>query len=82
MSLALLVAQLSAGAAEYAAFTEPGGTMAKNGGKGGGRNGAIRGRSQFQNPKNGNWTKRDASSGRFVATKGAGGPFKGVRRED
>ena len=56
--------------------------MAKNGAKGGGRNGAVRGRSQFQNPKNGNWTKRDASSGRFMAMKRAGGPFKGVRRED
>ncbi|WP_419837645.1 hypothetical protein [Candidatus Poriferisodalis sp.] len=56
--------------------------MAKNGGKGGGRNGAIRGRNQFQNPKNGSWIKRDTSSGRFMAMKRAGGLFKGVRRED
>ena len=55
--------------------------MAKNGAKGSGRNGAAKGRSQFQNPKNGNWIKRDASSGRFMAMKRSGGPFKGVRRE-
>lgn len=55
--------------------------MAKNGAKGGGRRGAVTGRSQFQNPKNGNWTKRDAASGRFMAMKKSGGPFKGVRRE-
>ena len=55
--------------------------MAKNSAKGSGRNGAVRGRSQFQNPKSGNWTKRDMSSGRFIAMKRSGGPFKGVRRE-
>ena len=61
--------------------TEAGDAMAKNGAKGGGRHGAVTGRSQFQNPKNGNWTKRDAASGRFMAMKKSGGPFKGVRRE-
>ena len=55
--------------------------MAKNGKKGSGRNGAVKGRSQFQNPKNGNWIKRDASSSRFIAMKRAGGPFKRLRRE-
>ena len=82
MSSALFVAQLFVCHEEYPEFMEPGGTMAKNCAKGGGRNGAVRGRSQFQNTKNGNWTKRDASSGRFMAMKRAGGPFKGVRRED
>ena len=55
--------------------------MVKNGDNGGSRIGAAKGRSQFQNPKNGNGTKRDASSGRFMAMKRAGGPFKGLRRE-
>ncbi len=55
--------------------------MAKNGAKGSGRLGAISGRSQVQNPKSGLWTKRDTSTGRFLATKKTGGPFKGVRRE-
>ena len=55
--------------------------MAKNGAKGGGRRGAVPKRSQIQNPNTSLWTKRDTSSGRFVATKKTGGPFKGVRRE-
>ena len=55
--------------------------MAKNGATGGGRYGAVSGRSQVQNPKTGLWTKRNASTGRFLATKKSGGPFKGVRRE-
>lgn len=55
--------------------------MAKNGSKGGGRVGAVKGRSQVQNPQTGLWTKRDTSSGRFVATKQSQGSFKGVRRE-
>ncbi len=55
--------------------------MAKNGAKGGGRVGAVAGRSQVKNPKTGLWTKRESSSGRFVATKKSGGQFKGVRRE-
>ena len=55
--------------------------MAKNGARGGGRYGAVSGRSQVHNPKTGLWTKRDTSTGRFVATRKSGGPFKGVRRE-
>ena len=55
--------------------------MAKNGAKGEGRNGAVTGRSQVKNPKTGKWVKRDTSSGRFMAMKKSGGPFKGVRRE-
>ncbi len=55
--------------------------MAKNGARGGGRVGPVTGRSQLPHPKNGNWIKRDAESGRFMKMKKAGGPFKGVRRE-
>ena len=45
------------------------------------RNGAVRERSQVQNPVNGNWTKRDTNTGRFIEQKISGTPFKGVRRE-
>jgi hypothetical protein len=56
--------------------------MAKNGKTGDGhREGAIRERSQVQNPVNGNWTKRDTNTGRFIDQKQDGDPFKGVRRE-
>jgi hypothetical protein len=36
--------------------------------------------SQVQAP-NGNWTKRDTQTGRFMDQKVDGKPFKGVRRE-
>ena len=55
--------------------------MAKNGPKGGGRIGAVRGRSQSKNPKTGLYTKRDTTSGRFRDVKTSGGAFKGVERE-
>jgi hypothetical protein len=55
--------------------------MAKNGARGSGRIGVVRGRSQTRNPKTGLWTKRDTSSGRFMDVKQSGGGFKGVRRE-
>lgn len=45
------------------------------------RRGAVRDRSQVQNPQNGNWTKRNADTGRFMDQKQDGTPFKGVRRE-
>ena len=45
------------------------------------RNGAVRERSQTYNPKTGNWTKRDADSGKFMDVKQDGSPFKGVRKE-
>lgn len=45
------------------------------------RNGAVRGRSQVQNPVNENWTKRDTETGRFMDQKQDGAPFKGVRKE-
>lgn len=56
-------------------------TMAKNGAKGGGRHGAVRGRSQSVNPRTGLSTKRDTSTGRFMDVKTSGGSFKGVRKE-
>lgn len=56
--------------------------MATNPPKGDGhRNGAVKDRSQVQNPKNGNWTKRDSDSGQFMDQKSDGTPFKGVRKE-
>lgn len=55
--------------------------MAKNGPKGGGRIGAVRGRSQTKNPRTQVWTKRDTDTGRFMDGKADGKPFKGVRSE-
>lgn len=55
--------------------------MATNPPKGPGRRGAVKGRSQVQNPHNGNWTKRDTETGRFMDQKKDGKPFKGVRKE-
>ena len=54
---------------------------AKNGPKGGGRRGAVTGRSQFKNPATGSYTKRDTKTGRFMDNKADNRPFKGVRRE-
>ena len=45
------------------------------------RRGAVKDRAQVQNPQNGNWTKRDTDTGRFMDQKQDGTPFKGVRRE-
>lgn len=45
------------------------------------RRGAVKDRSQVQNPINGNWTKRDTDTGRFMDQKQDGAPFKGVRKE-
>lgn len=45
------------------------------------RNGAVRKRSQFQNPRNGLWYKRDTDTGRFVDVNQNGKPHKGVRKE-
>ncbi len=56
--------------------------MATNPPKGDGhRNGAVRDRSQVQNPQNGNWTKRDGDTGQFMDQKQDGTPFKGVRKQ-
>lgn len=45
------------------------------------RNGAVRGRSQVQNPQTQHWVKRDAHTGRFLDVKSDGKPFKGVTKE-
>lgn len=54
--------------------------MAKNTGKGH-RRGEVKDRSQVQNPKTGEWTKRDSETGRFLDGKKDDSPFKGVRKE-
>lgn len=46
------------------------------------RRGAVKDRSQVENPKTGQWVKRDAETGRFIDVKKDGEPFKGVRKED
>lgn len=51
--------------------------MAKNGTKGGGRQGAIRGRTQYLLP-NGHYAKRDRKTGEILAIKSDFRPFKGV----
>ena len=45
------------------------------------RNGAVRNRSQTYNPKTQTWTKRNATTGRFMDGKKDGTQFKGVRKE-
>lgn len=56
--------------------------MATNPPKGDGhRNGAVRDRSQFKNPVNKVYYKRDADTGRIMDGKADHGPFKGVRKE-
>ncbi len=45
------------------------------------RNGAVRGRSQIQNPVTKVWTKRDTETGQFMDGKSDKTPFKGVRKE-
>lgn len=54
--------------------------MATNGSKGGGRKGSVTNRTQFRHP-NGNFVKRDRTTGQFIAQKKSPGPFKGVARE-
>jgi hypothetical protein len=46
------------------------------------RIGAVKGRSQFQNPKTRLWTQRDTDNGQFTNVKTSSDkPFKGVRKE-
>jgi hypothetical protein len=45
------------------------------------RRGAVRNRSQVQNPKTKTYTNRDSSTGQFIDGKTDGTPFKGVRKE-
>jgi len=53
--------------------------MATNTGKNH-REGEVRGRSQVQNPRTGDYVKRNTATGEFVAVKQDGTPFKGVRK--
>lgn len=55
--------------------------MATNPPKDNSRKGAVRQRSQVQNPKTGFYVKRDTETGRFMDVKTSGGKFKGVRKE-
>lgn len=56
--------------------------MAKNGKVGDGhRNGAVDDRTQFQNPNNGLWYKRDTETGHIIDVNKNGKPHKGVRKE-
>lgn len=56
--------------------------MATNPPKDGSRKGAVKERSQFQNPKTGLWTKRDTQTGRFLDVKtSTPEQFKGLRKE-
>lgn len=56
--------------------------MATNPPKNGSRKGAVKGRSQLQNPKTGLWVKRDTQTGKFINVKTSSlTPFKGVRKE-
>jgi hypothetical protein len=45
------------------------------------RKGAVKQRSQVQNPKTGHWVKRDTETGRFMDVKQDGTKWKGVRKE-
>lgn len=45
------------------------------------RKGAVRRRSQVQNPRTKQWVKRDADTGKFMDVKQDGKPHKGVRKE-
>ncbi|NCC05856.1 MAG: hypothetical protein EOM37_17865 [Proteobacteria bacterium] len=54
--------------------------MAKNTGEGY-RKGSVNDRSQVQNPKTGQWGKRDTETGKFMDVKEDGEPFKGVAKE-
>ena len=58
--------------------------MAENTGKGS-RKGAVKERTQVENPKTGDYTKRDETEGshkgEFMDVKKDGKPFKGVAKE-
>jgi hypothetical protein len=45
------------------------------------RKGAVKRRSQTYNPRLESWVKRDNETGRFLAMKKNGLPFKGVKVE-
>lgn len=54
--------------------------MAKNPPKDNARKGSVNGRSQFQHP-NGNWVKRDRTTGQIMDPKSTPGPYKGIAKE-
>lgn len=54
--------------------------MAKNTNQGY-RQGSVNNRTQLQSTKNGNWVKRDMTTGQFIEQKKDGTPFKGVAKE-
>lgn len=57
-------------------------TMATNPPKDNSRKGAVKDRTQVQNPKTGLWTKRDSDTGRFMDVKTSSPkPFKGITKE-
>lgn len=45
------------------------------------RKGAVKNRTQIENPKTGLFVKRDSTTGRFIDVKTTGGKFKGVTKE-
>jgi len=45
------------------------------------RKGAVKDRTQFQNPATCLWTKRNSDNGQLMDAKTSGGKFKGVTRE-
>jgi len=46
------------------------------------RKGAVKDRTQIQNPKTGLWVKRNSTTGRFMDVKTSSPkPFKGVRKK-
>ena len=45
------------------------------------RKGTVVGRTQFKNEATGHYIKRDTETGRFLAVKKDGTPFKGIRKE-
>lgn len=55
--------------------------MATNGKPGKGRQGSVKGRSQFQRLTTKLWHKRKTATGRITDVKTTGGKFKGVRKE-
>jgi hypothetical protein len=56
--------------------------MATNPPKDNSRIGAVKDRTQVQNPKTGLWTKRDSDTGRFMDVKTSSPtPFKGITKE-
>ena len=45
------------------------------------RRGSVNDRSQSKNPLTGDYTKRNDATGRFMAGKEGGKPYKGVAKE-